>query len=237
MREYLLFVDTETSGIPQDWNKPYSSRDNWPHIAQLAWVVYTRDGQEVKAENHYILSSDYDMSPASATIHGITPEFLREHGKPRHEVMRRLYDDLLQYQPLVVAHFMQLDYHMMGVGFYRAGLDNPVSELPTFCTMLTSARFLQYSTQPKRGLRLNELHQRLFGEPMAREHDALTDAYATARCFFALWQRGDINEQIIMAQRPLGEPGKTVSRRWRPSLTHFIVVLALAALVALLLFF
>jgi DNA polymerase-3 subunit epsilon len=237
VREFLLFVDTETSGIPQDWTKPYSSRDNWPHIAQLAWVVYTRDGQEVKAENHYILPSDYDMSPASTTIHGLTLDFLRAKGKPRHEVMHRLFEDLRQYQPLVVGHFMQLDYHMMGVGFYRAGLDNPLSELPTFCTMIASSSFMQPVGQVRRGLRLNELHQRLFNEPMKREHDALTDAYATARCFFALWKSGDINDQIIKDQRPLGEPGKTVSRRWRPSLTHFIVLLALAALVALLLFF
>jgi DNA polymerase-3 subunit epsilon len=150
--------------------------------------------------------------------------------------MRRLYEDLLHYQPLVVGHFMQLDYHMMGVGFYRAGLDNPVSALPTFCTMITSSRFMQHSRQPPRGLRLGELHERLFGEPLAREHDALTDAYATARCFFALWQRGDINEQIIIAQRPLGEPGKPVSRRWHPSWIYLILLLALAALVALILF-
>ncbi len=67
MREYLLFVDTETSGIPRDWSKPYSSRDNWPHIAQLAWVVYTKEGDEVKAENHYIQPNDYDMSEASGS--------------------------------------------------------------------------------------------------------------------------------------------------------------------------
>jgi DNA polymerase-3 subunit epsilon len=103
--------------------------------------------------------------------------------------------------------------------------------------MINSSRFMQPVGQVRRGLRLNELHQRLFDEPMEREHDALTDAYATARCFFALWQSGDINDQIIKDQRPLGEPGKPVSRRWRPSLTHFIVLLALAALVALLLFF
>ena len=81
VRDYLLFVDTETSGIPRDWNKPYSSRDNWPHIAQLAWVVYTPEGQEVKAENHYIQPSDYDMSPQSGSVHGLTLAFLQEHGK------------------------------------------------------------------------------------------------------------------------------------------------------------
>ncbi|UOQ74189.1 3'-5' exonuclease [Hymenobacter cellulosilyticus] len=143
MREYVLFVDTETSGIPQDWNQPYSVLGNWPHIAQLAWVIYTKDGAEIKAETHYILPSDYDVSPASVSVHGLTREFLLEHGKPRHEVMHRLFQDLLRYEPLVVAHFMKLDFHMLGVGFYRAGLENPLEVLPTFCTMLTTGRFVR----------------------------------------------------------------------------------------------
>lgn len=235
MREFLLFVDTETSGIPRDWNKPYSSRGNWPHIAQLAWVVYTREGQEVKAENHYILPSDYDISPASATIHGLTLEFLRANGKPRHEVMERIHADLQQYQPLVVAHFMQLDYHMLGVGFYRAGLANPLPALPTFCTMITSARFVRYP--PQRGLRLGELYQRLFQEPLPREHDALVDAYATARCFFALRQQSDINDQLIAAQPPLAEPGQLRTQRPARPLTRWLLSLSLVALVTLLLFF
>ncbi len=202
MREYLLFVDTETSGIPQDWAKPYSSRENWPHIAQLAWVVYTRDGQEVKAENHYIQPSDYDINPASGSVHGLTVDFLRQHGQPRHAVMQRLHRDLLQYHPLVVAHFMQLDFHMVSVGFYRAGLQNPLEHLPLFCTMRATGPLVRRSNQ--RFLRLTELHQRLFHEPQPQEHDALADAYATARCFFELRRQGTITPESVALQGPAG---------------------------------
>ncbi|WP_167856500.1 3'-5' exonuclease [Hymenobacter metallicola] len=205
MREYLLFVDTETSGIPQDWNQPYSVLGNWPHIAQLAWVVYTRDGQEIKAENHYILPSDYDVSSASVSVHGLTREFLLAHGKPRHEVMHQLFQDLLRYEPLVVAHFMKLDFHMLGVGFYRAGLENPLEMLPTFCTMLTTSRFVRPGQQGY--LRLGELYERLFHEPLQRQHDALVDAYATARCFFELWNKGDLTDKIVAAQAQFRRPG------------------------------
>ena len=204
MREYLLFLDTETSGIPRDWSKPYSSRDNWPHIAQLAWVVYTKDGEEVKAENHYIQPNDYDMSEASGSVHGLTVDFLRQNGKPRHAVMQRLQRDLLQYHPLVVAHFMQLDYHMVGVGFYRAGMQNPMEHLPTFCTMRATGQLVRYSNQGY--LRLGDLHQRLFKEPQPEQHDALADAYATARCFFELQRQGSITPETIAQQGPEGLP-------------------------------
>ena len=207
MNKYILFVDTETSGLPLDWSKPYSARGNWPHIVQVAWVLYTREGQQVKAENYYIKASDYEISPASRRIHGITEEFLEQNGQARSMVMQHLHDDLLRFQPLVVGHFMQLDYHMLGLGFYRAGLDNPLEHLPTFCTMLGTAHFIRLSRH--RHMRLSELYLRLFQTPLQNEHDALTDASATAQCFFELWRKGDVDEEAIRQQQlPVHEAGR-----------------------------
>lgn len=232
VRDYLLFVDTETSGIPRDWRKPYSSRESWPHIAQLAWVVYGRDGQEIKAENHYIQPSDYDMCPASGSIHGLTLDFLRTHGKSRHTVMQRLLRDLVHYQPLVVAHFLQLDFHMVGVGFHRAGLKNPLHHLPTFCTMRATGQLVRYSHQGL--LRLGELYQRLFHEPLRQEHDALADAYATARCFFAMRQQGTITAETVAQQGPVGLPGPPLPAP-RPALKMGVAAWLLLAGLALVL--
>lgn len=200
MKDYLLFVDTETSGIPRDWNQPYSRRDAWPHILQLAWVVCTSDGTEIKAENYYISPSDYDLSPESGAIHGLTPAFLHAHGQSYHAVLQRLHRDLTHYQPLVVAHFMQLDFHMMGVGFHRSGLTNPLLGLPLFCTMRATGPLLRHSSQGF--LRLGELYQRLFKEPQLREHDALADAYAAARCFFEMRRQGIITDETMRKQGP-----------------------------------
>ena len=33
---YVLFVDTETSGLPADWRRPYAEPGAWPHVAQIA---------------------------------------------------------------------------------------------------------------------------------------------------------------------------------------------------------
>lgn len=198
MCDYLLFVDTETSGLPKDWHAPYDMPGNWPYIVQLAWVVYNRQGQELKRENHFIRPTDYEVSSKSREIHGISDEFLRREGHSRAAVMRTLLDDLQQYRPLVISHFMQLDYHMLSLGFQRAGLPNLLKQLPVFCTMLTTNRF----TLPvgQKYLRLSELYKRLFQEPQQDEHDALSDALATARCFFVMYERGDIQEQIIQEQ-------------------------------------
>lgn len=192
--------------MPIDWSKPYDAKDNWPYIVQVAWTVYTKEGQFIKSENHFIKAKDFKISDASIRIHGITEQFLEVNGKEREWVMQLLYEDLLQYQPLVVGYFMELDYHMLGLGFYRAGLENPLKELPVFCVMKVTAQFVRYNEQ--RYLRLNELYQRLFKVQLENQHDALVDATATGQCFFELWKNGDIDEQIIAQQNLLKAPGK-----------------------------
>lgn len=236
MRDYLLFVDTETSGLPKDWEKPYSAAGNWPYIVQLAWVIYTGEGEKVKEENHYITAKDYEVSVKSRSIHGISDAFLEENGEEREEVMKRINADLKRYQPLVVGHFLQLDYHMLGLGFYRSGLDNPLKGLPIFCTMRHSATLLHFSA--RHYLRLGELYQRLFQEPLKKEHHALVDATATARCFFELRRKGDINERLIEQQQQVKialEEGDRAARRRRA--WPVVLLLLLALLTAFLLMY
>ena len=204
MAEYLLFVDTETSGLPADWRRPYAELGAWPHVAQVAWLIYTTAGELVKTENHYIRPSDYDLTPASMQVHGLTLAYLHAHGQPRQPVMQRLYDDLLRYKPLVVGHFIELDYHMVGVSFHRSGLTNALLGLPTFCTMRFTERFWQPMRQQY--LRLADLYQRQFGRPMLLQHDALADAEATAECFFALRRAGDIDAEALASQPTLQPP-------------------------------
>ncbi|EJF09933.1 3'-5' exonuclease [Pontibacter sp. BAB1700] len=234
MNTYLLFVDTETSGLPKDWSMPYSARDNWPHIVQVAWEVYTRQGEFVKSENFYIKPSNYEMNAVSERIHGISLEFLEMNGTGRYEALHLLQQDLIHYQPLVVGHFMQLDYKMLGLGFYRAGLDNPLEHLPTFCTMLATNHFVREARH--RHMRLGELHMRLFGEPLQNEHDARSDAHATARSFFELWRRGDIDEQTVQLQQepPPPQPLRRRPRSHRRRLLHFVVFLLLVFILYLI---
>lgn len=216
--------------MPKDWNAPYSQEGNWPYIVQVAWLVYTYEGELVKSENHYIRDTDYQITEQSHSIHNIGPAFLKEKGKDRREVMGILRQDLLKFNPLVVGHFMQLDYHMVGVGFHRAGLENPLPRLDTFCTMQLTAGFLRLA--PSRGLKLGELYERLFHKRMKNEHDAMTDAKITAECFFELRKLGDINEEVI-SQQPQPRLKPSLSKegpkenRWGCSLSVLIFLFLL----------
>ncbi|BAV04204.1 DNA polymerase III alpha subunit [Filimonas lacunae] len=199
MKDFLLFIDTETSGLPKNWEKPYSVPGNWPHAVQVSWLVYTRNGELVKQEDYYINDNDFKISPSSLKIHGITQEFRMQNGFPRQQVMAFLAADLLQYQPMVIGHFLELDFHVTGVEFFRTELNNPIPTLPLFCTMQGTTHMVR---NPQfKYLRLGQLFEELFQQPLTGQHNAFNDATATAACFFELQKRGEITDERISKQK------------------------------------
>ncbi|UOR03720.1 3'-5' exonuclease [Hymenobacter aerilatus] len=184
--DFLLFVDTETTGLPTRWDRPYAEEGHWPHVAQLAWQVYTAAGELVCSDAGYLRVPAGTMPAEAVAVHGLTEDFLHAHGGAPRPVLERLHHDLLHYRPQVIGHFLQLDFHVLGAAFQRVGLSNPLPALPQFCTM--------FSSRPLslRGhyLKLADLHEYLFQEPLPRLHDAESDAAATARCFFEMRRRG-----------------------------------------------
>lgn len=232
MTEYLLFVDTETTGLPEHWGVPYT-HGQWPHVAQLAWQVYRADGRFVKEENHYLQVPAGTMRPSAVAIHGIAPAWLAAHGQPPAPVLRRLLDDLAQYQPRVVGYFLQLDFHVIGAALHRAGLPNPLPELPQFCVMRVSGR--PDDGTHRRFRRLSELHELLLAQAMPRLHDAREDAAATARCFFELRRLGRIPPEVLTGQPPLRPPTGPPPLRWplRPVLLGSLLLLLFLVLALL----
>ena len=190
-----MFVDTEATGLPKRWNQPYSNFANWPSAVQVAWVVYKSDGTLVKTENHYVKDQDVELKASAIKIHGITRSFLNDHGEDRRMVMQNLANDLINYQPLVIGHFMEFDHHVASADFCRSGISNPLESLPQYCTMLASSFYVRDPSVSH--LRLGELYTLLFDVKLENPHNALTDAQATAQCFFELLRRGDITDEGI----------------------------------------
>ena len=51
-----VFFDTETTGLPNDYDAPASDTDNWPRIVQLAWALTDKSGNEVRAQSFIALN-------------------------------------------------------------------------------------------------------------------------------------------------------------------------------------
>lgn len=198
MSKYLLFIDTEASGLPKNWSAPYDDGDNWPYILQLSWWVFDEQRQLITQKDHYIISEGVSITPSAMETHGLTPQFLAEHGKPLQQALELLAVDLQMYNPMVIGHFVQLDYYLLGAAYHRLRISNPLDDAPLFCTMVATKNLRR--TPLNRQLRLDELYFMLFNIPLPHPHNALYDAQATAESYFELSRRGEISDKSILIQ-------------------------------------
>lgn len=197
MRDYLLFIDTEASGLPKNWDLPYSAVGNWPYAVQISWLIYSMDGTKIKEEDHYIKDNDFTISPEAARVHHLRQDFLGINGQRRRTVLQFLTDDLLRYRPMLVGHFLNLDRHIIGAEYFRAEMEDPSTGLEGFCTMMGTTHLQPNPRQHY--LRLGDLYESLFHSPLEHPHDALSDASATAACFFQLRKTGLIKPENNMS--------------------------------------
>ncbi len=202
-----MFIDTEATDLPKNWSLPFDAPGNWPYALQISWVIYDKNRTEVKREDHYIcINDDVQISDGALKVHGITKTFLKEHGEDISNVLQLFLTDIAQYNPLVIGHYIKLDYHVLAVELYRANIKYNFDEVPLFCTMITSGDIAQNFR--KRQLKLDELYNLLFYKDPLNPHNAIYDALSAADCFFELTDRAEITPKLIERQN-------RQSYRWR----------------------
>lgn len=181
-----LFFDTETTGLPRRYNAPVSDLANWPRIIQLAWQVCDAAGETLLVRSHVIRPDGFTIPADATAVHGITTERARREGRPVREVL----EEFLLATPgaTLVAHNLEFDEKITGAEFLRAGLPNPLPDMPQICTMRQTTEFCRIlgSRGGYKWPRLDQLHQHLFRRPIEGAHDAAHDVAACARCFFEL---------------------------------------------------
>lgn len=194
----MVFFDTETTGVPRDYQAPVSDSANWPRLVQLAWIVWDSTNNKQLKEKSVIISPDGFVIPSEASsVHGITTERARREGINLHSALDEFMTDV-QNASCVIGHNVDFDRHIVGAELYRMGKNTGILiDLPFTCTMQSSIEFCQlppYRYGHYKWPKLDELHQKLFGHSFADAHDAMADIRATKDCYFELVKRGLIKE-------------------------------------------
>lgn len=185
----LLFLDTETTGIPRNYNAPREDSANWPRVVQLAYALYTKDGL-CTAPYHAIVRPEGFVIPEEATrIHGIGQLEARLNGVDLDVVLKDLAKTMLS-ATYVVGHNVSFDTNVVGAEFHRHSLPDPFI-LPAICTMKSTTNLLNIPGPygPKYP-KLQELYAYLFNAQPPHQHNTFHDMQATARCYFELINRG-----------------------------------------------
>ena len=77
----FLIFDTETTGLPRDWNAPLTDLDNWPRAIQIAWQLHDELGNLVEAKDFLIRPDGFDIPYDAERTHGISTELAAEQGE------------------------------------------------------------------------------------------------------------------------------------------------------------
>ena len=184
----MLFFDTETTGLPKNWQAPVSDLNNWPRIVQLAWILSDDKGKEISGQNYIIKPEGFLIPEESSRVHGISTEQAMREGINLEKALSDFSYDLSQSN-LLVAHNINFDQKIIGAEFLRKDVETNLDDISKFCTMQSATNYCQIEKPNGYGYkwpRLEELHLKLFNKNFDNAHDALADVKACARCFFEL---------------------------------------------------
>jgi DNA polymerase III epsilon subunit-like protein len=188
-----LFFDTETTGLPNNYNAPIEDLNNWPRLVQLAWVIYDENAEKKTDANFIIKPEGFTIPEQASRVHGITTEKANKEGRPLISVLEE-FAGAVNDSKLLVAHNISFDEKIIGAEFLRKNINHNLFDIAKFCTMRESTDFCQIPGNfgGYKWPRLLELHIKLFGKGFEGAHDALADVNACAKCFFELIGRGAV---------------------------------------------
>ena len=190
---HYLVVDTETTGIPANFNSPITDLDNWPRIVQMAWMAIDVDGNLISEKQYIVRPKGFEIPESATAIHNISHDFALQNGQEIEYVLRDFISEI-QSVEYIIGHNLEFDIKVIESELFREGVCDPFLDKTKVCTMKESTDFC--AIPGNKGYKwpsLNELHLKIFSEEIEGAHSALVDVRATANCFWEL-----LNQEIII---------------------------------------
>ena len=190
MSKTILFLDTETTGLPSNWKAPY---DQWPRMVSLAFSLVR--GDEILGQNEYIIKPEgYEIPLEASKIHGITTEEAQAKGNDIQMVLIQLAT-MVELADLVVFHNSSFDTSIISGEQIRAGWkpEELIHNNPKiFCTKEKSTTILKIPSGRGGAWNWPSLAElcKFCGVENKGAHNALNDVIATKECYFYMVEQG-----------------------------------------------
>lgn len=189
----FLIFDTETTGLPRNYNAPVTDFDNWPRMVQIAWQLHDATGKLLHNDSIIIKPEGYTIPFATIQIHGITNERANEEGKDLKSALQQ-FVEVVEQSAYLCGHNIEFDINIIGAELLRCGLPNVLANRAFIDTK--NDQTTEYCALPGgRGGKfkwptLTELYQKLFNTTFDEAHNAAFDVAATTKVFFEVIKRG-----------------------------------------------
>jgi len=195
----FLIFDTETTGLPQNFNAPLSDSDNWPRMVQIAWQLHDELGNILENKDYIIKPEGYDIPFNATRIHGISTEMANNEGEDLSKVLLE-FAKTLEKVKVVSGHNVSFDYSIVGAEFIRKNIEDTLKNKPVVDTMLFGTDFCKLPggrSGKFKPPKLEELYETLFGSKFDEAHNAAADVNATAQIFFEMLRLGIFPKEKI----------------------------------------
>lgn len=191
MSKHILFLDTETTGLPSRWNEPYNE---WPRMVSLAYMLCEEDGKVIDQMELIINPDGYTIPKEASDIHGITQVIAEQQGNYLKLVLIKLLT-LVEIADLIVFHNQSFDVgiitgEQMRMGFGKSEYIS--SQKPKiFCTKEASTNILKIPGS-RGGYKWPSLAElcAFCGVENKGAHNAMNDVEATKECYFYMVNKG-----------------------------------------------
>lgn len=198
----LLFLDSETNGLPTNRYAPFTASECWPRLVQLSWLVVDTATWNTLEKHDYLVKTGAEWNADAQRVHRIPETLVNRFGLPPAEVIGYLATSIKAVDT-IVCHNLAFDKAVVlaeAQRLYESGAGIKPKELwskPDFCTMVATKTFCAVPFASGQGFKfpkLNELYQATFGRAYdisgADLHDAANDASCLVSCVKELCSRG-----------------------------------------------
>ncbi len=188
----FLIFDTETTGLPRNYNAPLSDSDNWPRVVQIAWQLHDVKGNLLSANSIIVKPNGFTIPFNAAQVHGISTERALAEGHDLQAVMNEFVEAVKQTKYLA-GHNIEFDLSIIGAEFIRLGMSDFFASKPVIDTKNDDVTEFCAIPGGRGGKfkwpKLEELYVKLFNQGFEAAHNAAFDVQATAKAFFELLKR------------------------------------------------
>ncbi len=215
----FLIFDTETTGLPRNYNAPLTDFDNWPRMVQIAWQLHDEKGDLLHHRSVVIKPEGYTIPFNAIQIHGISNERANEEGEDLKSILLQ-FAEVINQTTYLCGHNIEFDINIIGAEFLRCGLPNIFEGKQVIDTKNDDTT--EYCAIPggKGGKfkwpTLTELYSKLFNDSFAEAHNAAFDVAATAKVFFEILKRN------ITKVKELSSEKLSVLKYVAPDLTELL---------------
>jgi DNA polymerase-3 subunit epsilon len=201
MTKYII-IDVENTGLfrykDAEGNTIRSDAPGQPRMAEFAAVLCDDEFTIERTFQSYIQPNgwDHDMSAEATAVHGLTMDFLREHGQPVEHALG-FYTGAIKEGRVLVGFNQQFDGRQVRAELRHAGMEDLFEETPVICAMRSITKNMKGEIKKLNGKggfpRLVDACAHFGIEyPEDKRHAALEDATKTAILCQHLHQRGGV---------------------------------------------